>query len=79
MTLGRLVALLLALAVLAGCGEEQAGEGRATLWITRDRGADVIKTAEVPAGISAMEALRREADVEGTVRARDQRNQGQRR
>ena len=64
MTLGRLVALLLALAVLAGCGEEQAGEGRATLWITRDRGAGVIKTAEVPAGISAMEALRREADVE---------------
>jgi hypothetical protein len=64
LTLVRLAALLLALAVLAGCGEEQAGEGRATLWITRDRGADVIKTADVPAGISAMEALRREADVD---------------
>lgn len=64
MTLGRLAALLFALAILVGCGKEQAGEGRATLWITRDRGADVIRTADVPAGISAMEALRREADVD---------------
>jgi hypothetical protein len=60
----RLAALLLALCFLAGCGEEAAGEGRATLWVTRDRGADVVLTASTPAGISAMEALRREADVE---------------
>jgi Domain of unknown function (DUF4430) len=58
------VALLLALSALAGCGEERAGEGRATLWVTRDRGADVVLTASVPAGISAMEALRRKADIE---------------
>jgi Domain of unknown function (DUF4430) len=64
LTLRRLAVLLFALAILVGCGEEQAGEGRATLWITRDRGADVLKTADVPAGISAMEALRREADVD---------------
>lgn len=64
MTLRAAAVLLLALGALAGCGQEQAGEGRASLWITRDRGAEVIKTADVPAGISAMEALRREADVD---------------
>jgi Domain of unknown function (DUF4430) len=62
--LRRLVLLLAAACLLAGCGEEAAGEGRATLWITRDRGGEVLTNASVPAGISAMEALRREADVE---------------
>jgi hypothetical protein len=61
--LRRLAALLLVLGVLAGCGEERAGDGQATLWVTRDRGSEVLVTAEVPAGISAMEALRRKADV----------------
>jgi Domain of unknown function (DUF4430) len=64
LTLRAVAALLLAVGVLAGCGQEQAGEGRASLWITRDRGGEVLRTAEVPAGISAMEALRREADVD---------------
>lgn len=59
-----LVAILLALGLLAGCGEEQAGQGTAQLWVTRDRGSEVIRSSSVPAGISAMEALRREADVE---------------
>jgi hypothetical protein len=59
-----LAALLLALCSLAGCGEEASGEGTARLWITRDRGSDVVLTTTVPAGISAMEALRRKADVE---------------
>jgi Domain of unknown function (DUF4430) len=63
-SLRRLAALLLALGALAGCGEEAAGEGTAHLWITRDRGSEVVLTATVPAGISAMEALRRKADVE---------------
>jgi Domain of unknown function (DUF4430) len=62
--LRRLGALLLALGALAGCGEEAAGKGTAHLWITRDSGATVVLTTTVPAGISAMEALRREADIE---------------
>ncbi|HKY12285.1 MAG TPA: DUF4430 domain-containing protein, partial [Gaiellaceae bacterium] len=61
----RRVALLLAAAsLLAGCGEEAAGEGSAELWITRDRGSEVVLSTTVPAGISALEALRRKADVE---------------
>jgi hypothetical protein len=60
--LRKLVPLLLAL-VLAGCGEERAGSGTASLWITRDRGASVVHTATVPAGISALEALDRTLDV----------------
>jgi len=61
---GRLATLLLALGLLVGCGEEAAGKGTAHLWVTRDRGAEVVLTTTVPAGISAMEALRRKADVE---------------
>src|ERR687897_3503085 len=62
--LGRLATLLLALGFLVGCGEEAAGKGTARLWITRDRGSEVVLTTTVPAGISALEALRRKADVE---------------
>jgi Domain of unknown function (DUF4430) len=64
LSLRRLAAFLLALGLLAGCGEEAAGTGNARLWITRERGSEVVLTTAVPAGISAMEALRREADVE---------------
>jgi hypothetical protein len=60
----RLAIVLLALGLLAGCGEEAAATGTADLWITRDRGSEVVTTTTVPAGISALEALRREADVE---------------
>lgn len=60
----RLALLLAAACLLAGCGEEAAGEGTAQLWITRDRGEEVVLSTTVPAGISAMEALRRKADVE---------------
>ena len=62
--LRRLALLLAAACLLAGCGEEAAGEGQAQLWITRDRGSEVVLTTSVPAGISALEALRREADVD---------------
>ena len=62
----RRLALLLAAAacLVAGCGEEAAGEGSAELWITRDRGSEVVLSTTVPAGISALEALRRKTDVE---------------
>jgi len=59
----RLVVLLCLVAALAGCGGSDAG-GEATLWVTRDRGAEVLATASVPAGVTAMRALRSEADVE---------------
>ena len=62
--LHRLALLLAAACLLAGCGEEAAGEGSAQLWITRDRGSEVVMTTTVPAGISALEALRRKADVD---------------
>ena len=56
-------ALLIALvAVAAGCGNGTGG-GRATLWITRDRGAQVLTVTHVPAGLTAMQALERVADV----------------
>jgi Domain of unknown function (DUF4430) len=60
----RLVLLLAAACLLAGCGEEASGDGRAQLWVTRDRGSEVVLTATVPAGVSALEALRREAEVD---------------
>ena len=59
-----LVLLLAAACLLAGCGEEAAGEGTARLWVTRDRGSEVVLSTTVPAGISALEALRRKAEVE---------------
>jgi hypothetical protein len=53
--------LLLAL-VLAGCGGARE-HGTATLWVTRDRGAQVLYTGTVPAGLTAMQALERKRDV----------------
>ena len=64
MTLRRIAILLLTLCALAGCGEEASGDGSAQLWITRDRGSELVLNTTVPAGISAMEALRRKAEVE---------------
>ncbi len=54
----------LALALLTGCGHERATSGRAALWVTRDRGATVVLVRTVPAGLTAIEALDREADVD---------------
>jgi Domain of unknown function (DUF4430) len=47
---------LLALA-LAGCGGGEREHGTATLWVTRDRGAQVLYSGSVPAGLTAMQAL----------------------
>jgi hypothetical protein len=55
--------LVVAVVALAGCGGG-GDEGTATVWITRDRGATVLRTATVPAGVTAMQALDRVADVE---------------
>jgi hypothetical protein len=62
----RRAALAAALAVaLAGCGSSSATgpAGRATLWVTRDRGAHVLYSTRVPAGESVLQALDRVAKV----------------
>src|SRR5262245_58543369 len=63
MTMRRLLPLLAVVAALAGCGGGGDG-GKATLWVTRDRGAEVLVEKTVSAGLTAMQALRTEADVE---------------
>jgi hypothetical protein len=60
----RLLPLILAAAALAGCGGEDGGSGTASLWVTRDRGAEVLLVAEVAAGQTALQALDREAEIE---------------
>ena len=57
----RRLVLVLAVAVLAGCGGENGGTAK--LWITRDRGAHVILAGKVPAGLTAMQALDRIAQI----------------
>jgi hypothetical protein len=52
-----LIVLLVASAVTACGGERQ--HGTATLWVTRDRGAQVLYTGTVPAGLTAAQALER--------------------
>ncbi len=62
-----IVALLAALAVvLAGCGGEMptAADGTARLWVTRDRGSEVLVDEQVSAGQTLLRALRSEASVE---------------
>jgi hypothetical protein len=73
--LGRALAALVAVLLLAGCGGGADGEARsaaaagpeeggASLWVTRDAGSEVLLTARVPAGDSALQALDRHADLE---------------
>jgi hypothetical protein len=52
------VAAVAAVALLAGCGGG-AGSGKATLWVTRDEGKQVLLVRTVPAGETAMQALDR--------------------
>jgi hypothetical protein len=58
----RRLALLALVLALAGCGGER-GYGTATVWVTRDRGASLLHSETVPAGLTAMQALDRVADV----------------
>ena len=55
------VVLLLAFAV-TGCGGERE-HGTATLWVTKDRGAQLVYAGPVPAGLTAMQALDRKLDI----------------
>ena len=50
---------------LAGCGSSSSTSpaGGATLWVTRDRGAHVLYSTQVPAGESVLQALDRVANV----------------
>jgi hypothetical protein len=48
---------------LAGCSSGTGASGRATVWVTRDRGAQVLHVAKVPAGLSALQGLDRVAEV----------------
>jgi len=57
-----LAAAGLAAAFLAGCGSTHTS-GSATLWVTRNRGQNVVFTKTVKAGQSAMQALDQAAKV----------------
>ena len=58
----RLVPLLGAVVLAAGCGSSSSG--RAIVWVTRDRGGHVLHVANVPAGLTAAQGLERVAKVE---------------
>jgi hypothetical protein len=65
------LALALALGACGGGESRPPGPGNATqadelaqLWVTRDRGSEVILTTTVPAGLTVMQALDREANIE---------------
>jgi hypothetical protein len=53
-------------ALTAGCGGAGAADDGATaqLWITRDRGSEVLYEGSVPAGLTVLQALDRVADIE---------------
>lgn len=55
---------LLAAALAVGCGADTGGKGDATIWITRDSGETVLLVKRVPAGLTAMQALDRVADLD---------------
>jgi hypothetical protein len=57
-----LAVALLALS-LAGCGEGKRQHGRATLWVTRDRGAHVVFAGAVPAGLNGVQTVARKLKV----------------
>lgn len=58
----RSLVLLLAL-VLAGCGAGGREHGTATLWVTQNRGADIMYTGTIPAGVDGIQAVERTLKV----------------
>jgi len=58
----RTLAVAVLALVLTGCGGAR-DHGTATLWVTRDRGAHVLFSGTVPAGLTALQALDRRTDV----------------
>ncbi len=65
MILRRCTLLLLAVLALAGCGgqEPTAADGTARLWVTRDRGKELLIDTSVPAGQTLLRALRSKTEV----------------
>jgi Domain of unknown function (DUF4430) len=59
----RLALAALCAVALAGCGSGTRTSGHATVWVTRDRGSVVLHVADVPAGLNAMQALGRVAEI----------------
>jgi hypothetical protein len=60
----RALAALAALVLLAGCGGAGEEEGTATLWVTRDRGAEVLLDTKVDAEQTLMRALNSKVELE---------------
>ena len=60
----RVAGLMLAALVLAACSGAPGESGKASLWITRDRGSEVVMLRTVDAGQTAMQALESVAEVE---------------
>jgi len=58
-----LLPIALAAFFVAGCGASGNAEN-ATLWVTRDRGAEVVLSRSMPSGLSVIRALDREADID---------------
>ena len=63
MRLHTALAVAFAVCVAGGCGGGAGRDGEATIWITRERGNHVLLVRQVPAGLTAMQALDRVADV----------------
>jgi hypothetical protein len=56
-------ALLLLALVLAGCGEGEREHGAATLWVTKNQGAQVVYAGSVPAGLNGIQTVEKKLKV----------------